>query len=71
VTAPEPCDSCGRRLTDPQSIARRLGPHCWRKEHPAAPTPGRSDDRAGPDLEDAGQLALAIQPPLPTGDPTP
>jgi hypothetical protein len=63
-TAPE-CDSCGRPLTDPRSIARRKGRHCWRKEHPpAAPTPGRSDARpcAGPQ-----QLAIPVQPTLPIG----
>jgi hypothetical protein len=62
--APE-CDSCGRTLTDPQSIARRLGPHCWRAMHPAVPTPGRSDAaRAGPGDD---QLAIPVQPTLPIG----
>lgn len=69
------CISCGRVLHDPISVRRGLGPNCWRARNPtpprAAPTPGRHDSRAGPgELEGAGQLAFAIQPALPTGDPT-
>jgi len=64
AAAPE-CDNCGRPLTDPQSIARRLGAHCWRKEHPrTVRTPGRGDDRPQPG---DGQIAIPYQPTLTDG----
>lgn len=55
--------ACGRPLRDPESVARKLGPVCWRKLHgrpthqprrtgPAVPGPGQ------PELPLAEQLTL-------------
>jgi hypothetical protein len=27
------CSACGRKLTDPESVARGLGPDCWERHH--------------------------------------
>ena len=46
------CQKCGRKLTDPESIARGYGPECWgeileivrsavRKEESDQPVPGQ------------------------------
>jgi hypothetical protein len=62
---------CGRTLTDPESRRRGLGPVCWSRLAPeeraqAAGPVGRSGAVAG-----EGQLAIPVQPTLPTTEPEP
>lgn len=51
--------ACGRLLTDPESIARKTGPVCWRKLHDRpTPKPRRHTQAAKPG---PGQEALPLQ----------
>lgn len=49
--------ACGRPLRDPESVARRLGPVCWRKLHGR---PARQSRRTGPATPGAGQAELPL-----------
>ncbi len=56
------CGKCARELTDPVSIERGLGPHCYGEDtgsqhevkHPKSPTPSKAATRG----KDLGQLRL-------------
>jgi hypothetical protein len=52
------CEVCGRRLRDPASAARRVGPVCERRTRPQ-PTPAGPVRSATPAaLEGEGQLTI-------------
>ena len=53
---------CGRRLTDPLSVARKTGPVCWEREHGTPPSRPSRRTPTAPDQQPA--LPLDI-PPVP------
>ncbi|MFZ3569934.1 DUF6011 domain-containing protein [Streptomyces sp. BH097] len=58
---------CGRRLTDPISRARGLGPKCYRRLHGAAerrPAATPPPPVPGPAIEGQAELPLTDQPAL-------